>query len=975
MAVKKADNFHSSVLRFSILAVVIWSIIIGGSLTWNVNKEKNQAYELALHAARAHFDKDQAFRLWGTKHGGVYVPPTEETPPNPYLAHLSNRDVVTTSGMKLTLMNPAYMVRQMMDDFSELYGITGRIVGLVALNPNNIADEWESAAIKAFIAGKTDEVIEKSNLNGIPHLRLIRPMIMTKGCVKCHGHLGFKVGDVRGGVGVSIPINTYEAIGEKSIQVMFVSHLAIYLLGLLGITAISYRTQQNLQDRKHASDQLQNLNQELQANVIELKRLEKLKDQFLANTSHELRTPLNGIIGIAESMISGSTGSITNEQKKNLNMVVSSGRRLFNLVNDLLDFSKLRNHDIELKTSIVDMNEIVQIVIQLSQPLIAKKPLKLYARFTADNPLIEGDEDRLQQILFNLVGNAIKFTSEGQIEVLVENIIALDSPALQITVSDTGIGIETDKLERIFESFEQAEGSISRQYGGTGLGLSISKKLAELHNGQLSVQSDVGKGTQFILQLPIARNAKKTNITPATMTVARLADENYIDNKDSHNETINTDIPIEATEALQGTILAVDDEPINLQVIHNQLTLHGYRILQASSGQEALKILEDKQPDLILLDLMMPLMSGFEVCSEVRKKYSLAQLPIIILTAKNQVNDLVSGFESGANDFLTKPFSQNELLYRIRTHLQLKKETDLKLQREATIKSLNENLEGKITARTKELEDSLEYLKKTQTQLIESEKMASLGCLVAGVAHEINTPIGVSVTAVSMLESSSKDIKKAFTSDKMTKENFEQYLEEAIELSEMILTNLMRAAQLIRSFKQVAVDQSSQEWRMIEVKKYLQEVLVSLHPKYKHLMEDIDVNCADNLSFTTNPGSLAQIITNLVCNSVEHGFHDFTPDNPKIHLTIRLIEKNSEKILQIEYSDNGKGMTAEQKEKVFEPFYTTRRAEGGSGLGLSIVYNLITQLLGGKISCISEPDKGSVFLMTLADHESTERQE
>ncbi len=971
MAVTKTDYFHSGILRFTILAIVIWSIIIAGSLAWNINNEKRQAYELALHAARAHFDKDQAFRLWGTKHGGVYVPPTEETPPNPYLSHLPNRDVVTTSGMKLTLMNPAYMVRQMMDDFSDLYGITGRIVGLVALNPNNIADEWEAAAIRSFISGESDEVIEESMLNGVSQLRLIRPMIMTKGCVKCHGHLGFKVGDVRGGVGVSIPMNTYEAMGERSIQAMLISHLSIYLLGLLGISAISYRTQQNLQDRKHASDQMYNLNKELQSNVIELKRLEKLKDQFLANTSHELRTPLNGIIGIAESMISGSTGAITDEQKKNLNMVVSSGQRLFNLVNDLLDFSKLRNHDIELKTSVVDMNEIVQIVLQLSQPLIEEKPVKLYPLFSADNSLIEGDEDRLQQILFNLVGNAIKFTPEGEIKVQVENIIDADTPALQVTVSDTGIGIAADKLAHIFASFEQAEGSISREYGGTGLGLSISKKLVELHEGKLLVHSEVGKGTQFILQLPIARKNAAVSTTVETATGRQLTEK--IHEINTHDQdSLQTDTYSMEIEPLQGTILAVDDESINLQVIHNQLSLQGYRVLLASSGKEALEILEDEQPDLILLDLMMPLMSGFEVCSEVRKTYSLDQLPIIILTAKNQISDLVSGFASGANDFLTKPFSRSELLCRIRTHLQLKKETDLKRQREATIKSLNENLEEKITARTRELEESLEYLKKTQTQLIESEKMASLGCLVAGVAHEINTPIGVSVTAVSMLESNSKDIKSAFTSNQMTQENFEEYLEESIELSEMILTNLMRAAQLIRSFKQVAVDQSSQEWRTIEVKKYLQEVLVSLHPKYKHFMEDIDINCPDNLSFTTNPGSLAQIITNLVCNSVEHGFHDFTLAHPEIRLNVRLIDKNSEKTLQIEYSDNGKGMTGEQKEKVFEPFYTTRRSEGGSGLGLSIVYNLITQSLGGKISCISEPEKGTMFLMTFANQQYSE---
>jgi len=230
MAENNRGDFFSSIVLYLLVGIIIWTGIISGSLIWNINNEKKQSYELALNAARANFNKDQAFRLWGTKHGGVYVPPTKTTPPNPYLAHLPHRDIVTSKGTQLTLMNPAYMVSEMMHDYAQLYGITGRIVGLVTLNPKNIADEWESQAIKKFQSGDTKEVVELTEFNDLPHLRLIRPMVMKLGCMSCHGHLGFKVGDIRGAVGVSIPMSTYTQLGEKGIEDLLISHLFIYLV-------------------------------------------------------------------------------------------------------------------------------------------------------------------------------------------------------------------------------------------------------------------------------------------------------------------------------------------------------------------------------------------------------------------------------------------------------------------------------------------------------------------------------------------------------------------------------------------------------------------------------------------------------------------------------------------------------------------------------------------------------------------------
>jgi two-component system sensor histidine kinase ChiS len=445
------------------------------------------------------------------------------------------------------------------------------------------------------------------------------------------------------------------------------------------------------------ASQLQESFTTLEAKNTELQQFDKLKDEFLANTSHELRTPLNGIIGIADSLIDGAAGELPEKAIANLAMIVSSGRRLSNLVNDILDFSKLKHKNIELQIKRVGVREIADVVLTISQPLIGQKSLQLINSISSDIPLVDADENRLQQIFYNLIGNAIKFTESGTILVSAEVVGAqserlkvedsnlqptlpfgngyteqegLRSTTLQgqiaITVADTGMGIPADKLERIFESFEQADGSTAREYGGTGLGLAITKQLVELHGGEIRASSRVGEGSQFTFTLPLSQNQAQGNseISPLRSIAPSL---------ELPDETL---IAAEGYRAESGEfkILIVDDEPINLQVLANNLSLEHYAITQATNGLEALTLIESGfQPDLILLDVMMPRMTGYEVCKKLRERFLAIELPIVMLTAKNQTSDLVEGFISGANDYLTKPFSKNELLARIKTHIRLAK--------------------------------------------------------------------------------------------------------------------------------------------------------------------------------------------------------------------------------------------------------------------------------------------------------------
>ena len=424
------------------------------------------------------------------------------------------------------------------------------------------------------------------------------------------------------------------------------------------------------------AEQLQGFFATLEAQNMELQRLSKLKDEFLANTSHELRTPLNGIIGIAESLIDGATGMLPENTRHNLSLVVASGRRLSSLVNDILDFSKLKHNNIELNSRPVGMREIADVVFMLNRPLVMQKDLQLINHISPDTPLIFADENRVQQILHNLVGNALKFTHQGSIEIKAN----VQDHWLQIIISDTGIGIPAEKTAQIFESFEQADGSTARRYGGTGLGLAITKQLVELHGGHIRVESKVGVGSNFIFTLPLFEGQEFETEVAAKTSIQSYTIQGVTSNNSTYSHASPTTVIVQEIPQLSvgdekkpWIILIVDDEPVNRQVLVNHLSLHNYSIFQATSGQEALDMLgAGLGPDLILLDVMMPNMTGYEVTQTIRKTWKASELPIVLLTAKNQISDLVIGLEMGANDYLTKPASKDELIARIKTHINLK---------------------------------------------------------------------------------------------------------------------------------------------------------------------------------------------------------------------------------------------------------------------------------------------------------------
>lgn len=388
-----------------------------------------------------------------------------------------------------------------------------------------------------------------------------------------------------------------------------------------------------------------------------LKTVDKLKDEFLANTSHELRTPLNGIVNIAYGMFRDSNSL---EQKQNLSLIISSGKRLQNLVNDVLDYSKIKNSDINLKLESVNLKSKVEKVLLVFEKTNINKDVAFLNDISDTIPLVQADNDRLTQIFYNLIGNAVKFTNKGYVKVSAQII----GEKVEVCIEDTGIGIPREKHNDIFISFEQIDTSITRSYKGTGLGLPITKQLVELHGGSIRVESTPGIGSRFYFNLPMFKKGFDV-MTQNTALAESVAEAD-----------VYVTLPLKIVQ--DGPhVLLVDDDIINLYAAISILRQEGYCITAVTKAREALEIIKkDLSLSLVILDVMMPEISGYDICSEIRKCKTIFELPVLMLTARTGIPDIVTGFQAGANDYLQKPFEAEILLARVRTLVELKKSVD-----------------------------------------------------------------------------------------------------------------------------------------------------------------------------------------------------------------------------------------------------------------------------------------------------------
>ena len=475
------------------LMVGMWTIIIIASLVCNVMQLKQYILEEARIQAKVAFEKDILYRRWNAGHGGVYVPISKETQPNPYLSNVSEREIRTPSGRLLTLINPAYMTRQVHELAKEKHGVRGHITSLNPIRPENAPDSWEVEALKTFQSGKA-ELSSVVRIEGKEYMRLMRPLITEVGCLKCHAKQGYREGDIRGGISVSIPMESLRAIEHKSILTFTLAHGLLWLAGLIGIGFGTQRLRRSELERKRADTEVKKLNEELENNVVQLEAANKELEAFAYSVSHDLRAPLRAIDGFSQIILEDYLDKLDDEGRRVLNVIRGNTKKMGQLIDDLLVFSRLGRQ--ELRASGIDMGKLAKAVSEELKLAVPERKLK----FTI-NTLIpaQGDQAMIRQVFVNLLSNAVKFTRPKE-NATVEIGGGREGNENIYYVKDNGVGFDMQYVDKLFGVFQRLHSAA--EFEGTGVGLAIVQRIIHRHGGRVWAEGKVGDGASFYFSLP-----------------------------------------------------------------------------------------------------------------------------------------------------------------------------------------------------------------------------------------------------------------------------------------------------------------------------------------------------------------------------------------------------------------------------------------------------------------------------------------
>jgi signal transduction histidine kinase/ActR/RegA family two-component response regulator len=394
---------------------------------------------------------------------------------------------------------------------------------------------------------------------------------------------------------------------------------------------------------RERTDELEILNQRLKESNAELIRANNLKSEFLANMSHELRTPLNAIIGFSELLMEQSTHPLLGDQREYVVDILSSGRHLLELINDILDLSKIEAGKMRLCLDEIDLEEVVEEAMMTLKVEASRKELRLEASLDGSLTGVVADRAKIKQIMTNLLSNAVKFTPAGG---RVELSALQKDGFLEVSVKDSGIGIRTEDQDRIFAAFIQVDGSYARKYQGTGLGLTLVKRFVEMHGGEISVRSAVGKGSVFTFRIPLTPLRSRQGVDPGVPSESGKA-------------------PAESAPGSGQLILVVEDNPGNMKVAREILTSRGYRVLEAASGEEALDTIRFIRPDLILMDIQLPGLDGLAVTRRIQSNPDTRNIPVVALTAHVMMGHEASALEAGCVGYIPKPIDATAFPRRV----------------------------------------------------------------------------------------------------------------------------------------------------------------------------------------------------------------------------------------------------------------------------------------------------------------------
>jgi len=668
---------------------------------------------------------------------------------------------------------------------------------------------------------------------------------------------------------------------------------------------------------------------QLEATNKQLSELDEAKTRFFANISHELRTPLTVMIGLTERLTERFKASPEKEVRDMLAMSEHNGLRLLKLIDDLLDLVRFDTGHADLKLQPTEVGAMLDGLMQSMRHLADQNGVALEWRSLESRGHVMLDRDKIEKVLLNLTINAIKFTpAGGRIDVDAMR----EGDKLRLSVADTGVGISTEVLPRIFERFWQVDSSSTRKFQGAGIGLALVRSLVETMGGTIEANSTVGVGTRFEVTLPVqaadapALPAEINGVESgkhieelhrrAALSVARPADAGEVN--------VATRSIGRATAATRPLVLVADDEPDMRRFLVMQL--ENVDVVEARDGAEALALAKQHVPVLALVDHMMPEMDGVEVCRGIRENHATREMPIIMLTARADEQTKLQALDAGASDFLTKPFSSSELVLRLRNQLAM-----AAIRRE--LADLN-----------RELAAAMEKLKENEVLLVRNEKLSGLGQMSAGIIHEINNPLNYARAGLHALNS----FKRSLPAD-----DHEDYAEIVGDISE----GVERVAQIVADLRQFTRDDDR-----IGGEADLANVIERSRRLVSHQLGEkvaFSYKGPAVASATGNANQLVQVFVNLFQNAVdaiEQRIGEKGGDPGRIDVSLRAAAGGWE----VTVWDNGAGIPRDIIHKIYDPFFTSKDVGKGMGLGLSITHQILGRH-GAHIEVDTRPGEFTCF--------------
>jgi signal transduction histidine kinase len=652
-----------------------------------------------------------------------------------------------------------------------------------------------------------------------------------------------------------------------------------------------------------AKDHLQLANQKLEQSLDRQRELDRQKTQFFDNVSHELRTPLTLILLSLEAVIKNNRTGVPAWIRQYLETIERSSMRLLRLINDLLDLAKLESGKARLRYESIEFGCFLKALLLPFQVAADQKRIRLTLDAPELTPVL-ADAEKIEDVFQNLVSNALKFTPEGG-SVAVR--ATEDAQGINVEISDTGIGIASQDLSVIFDRFAQADSSGIRRFGGTGIGLAVVKETVELHGGEISVSSTLGEGSCFRVTLPkgtahireelrerrsedipVWRERRSAAVDAASMLRPRLAVE-------SNGEAV-FDGETDSAQLGKRTLLIVEDDPAMRRFLVNILRQR-YSVVEASNGKEALDLARRKPPDLVLSDVVMPVMSGLQLTQALKASADTADIPVVLLTAQGAPDNAADGLSSGANDYVPKPFSPRELLARVETQLRL---------HDAAL------------------------------AVAENERLAALGLLTSGFAHEVRNPLNGLLNALEPLQAT-------LGADASAE------VEPLIRIISECGNRINRLSESLLTFARPQqssgpVDIASSLDSALQVLGWRTRATVTIEKSYK---------CREPV--LGDATTLNQVWLNLLDNALRA-----IGDSGTIAITTDRVKND----FIVTIRDSGCGIPEDKLRHIFEPFFSTRAGGEGAGLGLALCRRIVLKH-GGQIRASSEPGKGTSFEVSL----------